>query len=277
MNGRTLLRELRRLTGIRYNIQSSADDKGWTSYLQIVTKTKCNYNYSTGDMKFIRRSGAEYYVAKNAAVDICRVHNIRSIVQDDMYGSDTAASKMDKYIIDFNKPVHHPPTIIQNMVPYWYTSTEEQTVTSNKNYTKIILIDLENVPLLSCKDYDSDTLYIGFLTVHHNSTYKYKDWEAYHDSEFQMPESNNKCIYYTKGRYKEMVDHFMTFMSRSIIDYVHEHLSECTTIYILSKDNSALCTKECIKVMIKGKATSNRTNIKVKLISSLQQIDEGSS
>lgn len=269
MNGRTLLRRLRKLTGIRYNIQSSANDKGWAAYLQIVTKSKENYIYTTGDKRYIRRSGAEYSVAKSAAIDICRLYNLRNVLEDDMMYDDTAASKMNNYVIDFNNPIS-PPPIMPTMLPSWYTSSppDSPDTVQSTDYTKVVMVDLENVPLLNCKQYAADTLYIGFLTVHHNSAYKYKDWDAYHDFNFQCPSSNNKCIYYTDGRYKEMVDHFMTFMSRSIVDYICSNLQSCDTIYILSKDNSALCTKKCIKSIVKN----SNTSIKVKLISSLQQI-----
>lgn len=282
MNAKRLLRELRSKTGIKYSMRPSHSDNGWSAQLHIVTASKDNYSYSTGDKKFIRKMGAELYVAKNAYVDMCRLHGIRPTHEDS-----TAASKMNEYTIDFTRPISSsPPEIIPTsvVVPYWYSaqncindvpipivqsfcdySSVQQQETS---YRRVVLADLENVPLHYSTDFRDDTLYVGFLTVQHNTANKYPQWDAYSDYSFSPP-TNNKNVYYTKGRYKEMVDHFMTFVSRSVVDYVLSDLQHCTVIYILSKDNSALCTKECIKSVIKPSGRQ----IKVKLIESLQQVE----
>lgn len=119
-------------------------------------------------------------------------------------------------------------------------------------YNAIYLIDLENKHYFA-KPIDKKSLYIGFLNSLHHTRPKYKDWHVCLSDNIQKEitaSNNNRLLYLIDGGVSDLVDHYMTAMSYSVIKFV-KSLKDIPVINIISADRASWCTHSCLDKLAK--------------------------
>jgi len=161
-----------------------------------------------------------------------------------------------------NKTTNTPPVIIQKTVPKIITEPGIE----NNGTSAIYLIDLENKPYFS-KKLSERNIYIGFISATHHSVPKYANWRRCQTAnlqlELQFPEPTLKLIYLVEGGLSNLVDHFLSFFTYPLIEFVGSLTVKPSVIKIVSGDNAGWCSRICLNQALEWKGL---TEIKVKNI-----------
>ncbi|AGF85506.1 double-stranded RNA binding motif-containing protein [Moumouvirus goulette] len=124
--------------------------------------------------------------------------------------------------------------------------------TTESNRTNIYLLDLENRPMHELKT-NPNCIYIGFLNTIHHSVPKYNKWYRC-QSDIITKElkdgQNNKLLFLIEGGVSDLVDHLMTLLIYPVVNYIKQ-LEIPPSIYIVSGDHAAWCTKTCLEKVLK--------------------------
>ena len=136
-------------------------------------------------------------------------------------------------------------------------------------YKKIFLINLEDNRIKLC-GLRQKNLYIGFIgAVHIYEQNKLNNWfhaENMNVSDVLSTTKNNKILHKINEGYGDIVYHFMTFYIRSLIEYIGS--KDSVKLYIVSSDNTGLCTRICANVLISENNMKNITVINTNVIPS---------
>lgn len=126
--------------------------------------------------------------------------------------------------------------------------------TDVSNIDTIYMLDLENKPYFNYTA-KSNMLFIGFITSIHHSILNYhqKSWltpstdDIYNEV---VCNENNMLIYDIDGGVADLADHYMTMFIYRLVDFIIRLNKPCT-IYIVSGDHAAYCTKICLEKALK--------------------------
>ena len=165
-----------------------------------------------------------------------------------------------------NKAQYLPssPSPYQNKDKYLQSSTPlHKNGMSSNHYTVIYMIDLENRPFTKRETFDNN-LYIGGLSCTHHTVDKYKDWYLCEDNNLRKrikKSQNNKLLFTIEGGVRDLVDHFITMLTTAVIEYIKLRPDEMYSIIIVSADNAAWCTHNCLKLNLKWNGLLNNVKI----------------
>jgi len=129
-----------------------------------------------------------------------------------------------------------------------------------REISKIYLIDLENKPCFG-KQYNKNSIYIGFINSIHHSVHKYEAWHLCQSDNInnELGSRNNKLLYLIEGGTADLVDHFITVMIYPLINHI-KRLCTKPIINIVSGDHASWCTRNCLEKALKW---NNLDDIKV--------------
>jgi hypothetical protein len=143
--------------------------------------------------------------------------------------------------------------------------SEIQSSPSSQFPSVICLIDLENKPYFA-KKLANQHLWIGFIGSTHHSVPKYAGWRKCRTSDLSAEigsPPNYQLIYLVEGGLLNLVDHFLSFFTYPLVEYVAKLPTKPTVIKIVSGDNAGWCSRICLNRALEWKGL---TDIKIKNI-----------
>lgn len=133
----------------------------------------------------------------------------------------------------------------------------------------IYMIDLENKPFNN-EVAKSNMLFIGFISSTHHSIIKYqKKWLSPQTDDIYeevKTNKNNMLIYDIGGGVADLADHYMTMFIYKIVDLIRK-LNRKISVYIISGDHAAYCTRICLEKALKW--SNNLACMKSEVINSI--------
>jgi hypothetical protein len=143
-------------------------------------------------------------------------------------------------------------THIQKLSPI-NTSSTDVTFSKNLEEQSYYLIDLESKPQFDLQ-VKPNCFYVGVINQIHHAIKRYSDWIPVPKEVPNKILLGQKSLHMIKGGIKDLVDHYLTFLSARLVDEIlANNTAACKVkIIIVTGDHAGDCTRVCLDTLIKA-------------------------